>query len=220
MLVSVGQPLFALPFVAAFDELLALPGGVGDHQAAAVEHADELLQLLGADRLRRKLALEPLGDLVEARLAVEHLQDRELLFLEAVVLQADRVLDDPVDPPLVALLPRRADRAACGSAASARNWKPDCRQAWPWRGSRVESRGSRAGDAMSRCLLALDPRPSTLDSSRRPAHVAARRCRRCSRWIVIVAGMPSRSSQLPCSWRLATSARTLYVPSQRTSELT
>ena len=93
-----------------------------------------------------KLALEPLGDLVEARLAVEHLQDRVLFFLEAEVLQADRVLDDPVDAALVALLPRLADRAACESAASARSWRPGCRQAWPWRrveGLRVERSRAR-----------------------------------------------------------------------------
>ena len=100
------HPLLALALVAALDELLALAGGVGDHQAAAVQHADELLQLFGADRLRREVALEPLGDFVEARLAVEHLQDRVLLFLEAVVLQADGILHDPIEPPLVAMLPR------------------------------------------------------------------------------------------------------------------
>ena len=91
-------------FVAAFDELLALAGGVGDHQPAAVQHADELLQLFGADRLRREVALETLGDFVEARLAVEHLQDRVLFFFEAVVLQPDGILHDPIDPALVALL--------------------------------------------------------------------------------------------------------------------
>ena len=93
-------------FAAAFDELLALAGGVGDHQAAAVEHADELLQLLGADGLRREVAFETLGDFVEARVAVEHLQDRVLFFFEPVVLQADGVFDDPVEPALVALLAR------------------------------------------------------------------------------------------------------------------
>src|SRR5262245_31052330 len=34
-------------FGAAFVELLALAGGVGDHEAAAMEHADELLQFFG-----------------------------------------------------------------------------------------------------------------------------------------------------------------------------
>ena len=71
-----------------------------------MQHADELLQLLGANRLRREIALEPLGDFVEARLAVEHLQNRVFLFLEAVILQADRILHDPIQPPLIPLLPR------------------------------------------------------------------------------------------------------------------
>ena len=94
------------------------PGGVGDHQPAAVQHADELLQLFDADRLRRELALEPLGDFVEARLAVEHLQDGVLFFLEAEVLQADGLLHDPVDAALVALLPRaRSGRMRIGSFA-------------------------------------------------------------------------------------------------------
>ena len=101
-----GEQLLALLLVAALLELPALPRRVGQHQAAAVEHADEVLQLLDADGLRRELGLEPLGDVVEARLAVEHLQDGELFFLEAEVLQAHRVLHDPVDAALIALPPR------------------------------------------------------------------------------------------------------------------
>jgi hypothetical protein len=101
-----GQALLFGALVAALDQLLALAGGIGDHQPAAVKHADELLQLLGADGLRRKLALEALGDFVEARLAVEHLQDRKFLFLKAEILQSHRVLHNPIQPALIAMLPR------------------------------------------------------------------------------------------------------------------
>ena len=90
MFVAGGDHLLLLAFAAPFDELLALTRRVGDHESAAVQHADELLQLLGANGLRRKLLLEPLGDFVEARLAIEHLQDRVLFFFEAVILQPDR----------------------------------------------------------------------------------------------------------------------------------
>src|SRR3954453_12175296 len=44
--------LLLLFFAAAFDELFALTSGVGDHQTAAVEHADELLEFFSADSLR------------------------------------------------------------------------------------------------------------------------------------------------------------------------
>ena len=49
-----GRELFAFPLVAAFAELAALAGHVGHHQPAAVQHAQELLQLLQRDLLRRE----------------------------------------------------------------------------------------------------------------------------------------------------------------------
>ena len=85
MLLTPAQNIFALPLVAALAELTALAGHVGDHQTAAVQHPQELLQLFQRDLLRRKLGLESLLDLVEAGRPVEHLQDGEFLFLEAVV---------------------------------------------------------------------------------------------------------------------------------------
>ena len=45
-------------------------------------------------------------DFVEARLAVEHLQDGVLFFLEAEVVQPDRLLDHPIELALIALLQR------------------------------------------------------------------------------------------------------------------
>jgi hypothetical protein len=90
------QELLAAAFPAAPQELLALASHGGDHQPAAVQHPQELLQLVERDLLRRELGLEALLDLVHARLPVEHLEDRELLLLEAVVVQPDRVLHDPV----------------------------------------------------------------------------------------------------------------------------
>ena len=96
---------------------MSLAGRVGDHQAAAVQHAEELLQLFEGDFLRRKLGLEPLLDFVEAGCPVEHLQDGELFFLEAVVGQADRVFHHPVAAAEI-VLPLATGRAACGWATS------------------------------------------------------------------------------------------------------
>ena len=47
-----GQHRVHLRFAAALAQLLALAGHVGDHQAAAVQHADEVVQLLDRDLLR------------------------------------------------------------------------------------------------------------------------------------------------------------------------
>ena len=49
MLPSVCSHLLSLAFVAADAELPALPGYVGHHQPAAVQHAQELLQLVEGD---------------------------------------------------------------------------------------------------------------------------------------------------------------------------
>src|SRR5262249_28379815 len=85
-----GEPFLALTFAAALHQLLALTGRIGDHESAAMEHANKLLQFLSANRLRREVALEAIGDFVEAGLAIEHLQDGELFFLKPVILQANR----------------------------------------------------------------------------------------------------------------------------------
>ena len=71
----------------------------GHHQPAAVQHAQEVVQLLEGDLLRGEFVLEALLDLVQARLAVEHLQDGVFFLLEAEVVQAHRVLDHPVGAP-------------------------------------------------------------------------------------------------------------------------
>ena len=131
-----GEQLLAFLLVAALLELPALPRRVGQHQAAAVEHADEVLQLLDANRLRRELGFEPLGDVVEARVAVEHLQDGELLLLEAEVLEARPGPSRPSScgPGSAAAAP--SDPAARGSRASAKNWRQWCRRAWACGGKR------------------------------------------------------------------------------------
>ena len=121
------QQLLAASFAAALAELLALAGDVGDHQAAAVQHADELLQLFDRDLLRRKRPLELDLDLVQARLAVEHLQDGVLFFLKAEVVQPDRLLDHPVDLAQIALLLRRQVGPHRASAAPGRSWRPGYR---------------------------------------------------------------------------------------------
>src|SRR4051794_28916311 len=100
------QPLLPLTLIAALNELLPLTRRIGNHQAAAVQHPNELLQLFCADGLRRKVAFESIGDLIETRLAIEHLQDGVLLLFEAEVLQANGVFNDPIDSPLVPLAAR------------------------------------------------------------------------------------------------------------------
>ena len=99
------------------------------HQPAAVQHAEKLLQFFQGDLLRGKFGLEALLDFVQADVPVEHLQDGVFLLLEAIVVQADGLLDDPVacGPGIAAAA--RTGRAACESAASVRNSKPGCRAA-------------------------------------------------------------------------------------------
>jgi hypothetical protein len=76
-----------------------------------MQRADKIAQLFDRDLLRRKELLEFDFDLVEARLAVEHLQDRVFFFLKAEVVQAHRLLHDPVHLALIALLLRAQVRA-------------------------------------------------------------------------------------------------------------
>ena len=85
---------------------MALAGHVGHDQPAAVQHAQKLLQLFQRDLLRRELGLEAFLDLVQAGLAVDHVEDGEFLVLEAEVVQPHRLLDDPVALAHVALPPR------------------------------------------------------------------------------------------------------------------
>ena len=51
-----------LVLVAALLELTSLPRRIGDHQAAAMQRDDELLQLFDSDLLRRKFGLEAILD--------------------------------------------------------------------------------------------------------------------------------------------------------------
>ncbi len=94
------------PVVATFAKLLPLAGHAGDYQPAAVEHAEELLQLLQGDFLRREFILEAFLDLVQTGPAVEHLEDGVFLLLEAVVVQSDRLLHHPVRLTQVLLFAR------------------------------------------------------------------------------------------------------------------
>ena len=89
---------------------MALARRVGHHQPAAVQHAQELLQLLQGDLLRRELGLEPVLDLVEAGLAIEHLQDGVFFVLEAIVIQPHRFLYHPVAAAQIVLPPRQQVR--------------------------------------------------------------------------------------------------------------
>ena len=95
-----------LSFAAALEELCPLALHTDDDQAAAVELTEELLQFFQRDLLGRELRLELVFDLVHARLAVEHLEDGELLLLEAIVVKSDRVLHYPIASSMVALAAR------------------------------------------------------------------------------------------------------------------
>ena len=101
------EDFLAAALVAAFAELSSLARHADHYQSAAVQLAEELLELLQGDFLGRELRLEPLLDLVQACLAVDHLEDGVLLLLEAEVVQPHRILDDPVALAEVALPPRR-----------------------------------------------------------------------------------------------------------------
>ena len=68
-----------------------------------MKHANEILQLFHTNRLRGKLTFKAFGDLLQARLPVEHLQDGEFLLFEAKVLKPHGVLHHPIDAPLIAL---------------------------------------------------------------------------------------------------------------------
>ena len=54
------QNFFLLALPAAFEQLLALARHAGNHQAAAVQHADQAAQFFEGDFLRRKLLFEAL----------------------------------------------------------------------------------------------------------------------------------------------------------------
>ena len=104
------------------------PGRRRDHQPAAVQHAQELLQLVQRDFLRGKFGLEAVFDLVQADVAVEHLQDGVFFFLEAEVVQSDGFLDDPVAAAQVLLPAReRSGRLRMGSFRAELESRLSCR---------------------------------------------------------------------------------------------
>ena len=60
------QEFLPAAFAAALEQLLALAAHGGDHQPAAVQHAEELLEFFQGDLLRGKLLFEAVLQLVEA----------------------------------------------------------------------------------------------------------------------------------------------------------
>ncbi len=84
--------------------MLAGAAGLVLDQPGGHQLAGEALQVLELQPVRLELVLEPLAHVLHRVLAVEQVEDEVLLLVEPVVLQADRVLDDVVDLPLVALL--------------------------------------------------------------------------------------------------------------------
>ena len=74
---------------------------ITDHQSAAVQHSDELLQVAKRDLLRREALFETVLDLLQADVPVQHVQNVELFVMEPKVLESDRFFDDPVAGALV-----------------------------------------------------------------------------------------------------------------------
>jgi hypothetical protein len=68
-----------------------------------MEHADEMLQIGEGDLLRREIFFELFLDALHARLTIEHAEDRVFLFVKPEVGEPDRLFDDPVDSPLIAV---------------------------------------------------------------------------------------------------------------------
>ena len=104
------------------------PGAAASDQPAAVQHAQKLLQLFQRDFLRGIFGLEAFFDLVQAGVAVEHLQDGVFFLLEAEVVQADGLFDDPVATAEVLLPARqRSGRFRIGSFRAELESRLSCR---------------------------------------------------------------------------------------------
>ena len=101
----IAEQLLALLRFPTASQRFALTGRVRNDQAASVEHPDELLQILKGNTLRSKLRLETILDRLERSLPIEHIEDGELLFMEAEVVQTEGFFDDPIDPPIVLVTP-------------------------------------------------------------------------------------------------------------------
>ena len=119
---DVGKPSHPLPpdpLTAALEELRPLPRSVADDQAAAVERGHEAGQFFDGDPAGRETGLELLLEPLQARLAIEHVEEGILLGAEAEIAQRNRILHDPPDLPLVGL-PRRHEVTAAAEADGAR----------------------------------------------------------------------------------------------------
>ena len=113
-------------FVAALAKLMPLAGHVGDHQSAAVQHSQELLQFFEGDLLRRKLGLESLLDLVQADLC-RRTSSEWRIPLPGSGSSPSR--PDPSPPSRFgpnSATAAQSGRAASGSATCGRNWRADC----------------------------------------------------------------------------------------------
>ncbi len=69
-----------------------------------MQHADEAAQFFQRNFLWCELLFEAMPQIVEARQAIEPIQDRKFFFLKTEVIQPDRIFDNPILPPLIALL--------------------------------------------------------------------------------------------------------------------
>ncbi len=55
----------------------------------AMQHADELLQVLQSDPLRRESGLKRIADRLHARFSIEHTKDGVFFFMKAKVVETD-----------------------------------------------------------------------------------------------------------------------------------
>ncbi len=97
------QDLGAAALLAAVEKLLARLRRFVLHQAGGQKLLAEMLQILQRQTIRAKAVLEVLLRLVEGVRAIHQLEKEILLLLEAVIAQADRVLDDVVGAAFVFL---------------------------------------------------------------------------------------------------------------------
>ena len=124
---DVGQPRHPLApdsLPAALEQLRPLARAVADDEPTAVEGGHETGQFLDRDAAGGEAGLELLLEPLQARLAVEHVEEGILLGAEAEIAQRDRVFHDPPDLPLVGL-PRGHEVTAPAQADGARGTRSE-----------------------------------------------------------------------------------------------
>src|SRR5439155_1236317 len=119
------RELAAAALLAAIEQLLAGLRRLVLDETCREELLREAFEVLEREPFRPKALLVFLLRLVEGAAAVHVLDQEVLLFLETVVTQTHRILDDVVSPPLV-LLRRDRQIAAQSQADSFASFQVSC----------------------------------------------------------------------------------------------